>query len=66
MVLMGEPLNVKESPMVIQSQKNKWLIYIEVFSPVNISPSSCFLDIWLTQIPFPGHYPFWYFPKIEP
>jgi hypothetical protein len=34
--------------MVIQSQKNKWLIYIAIFFLVNILLSSYFLDIWPT------------------
>ncbi|MGD0278136.1 MAG: hypothetical protein ABSC11_02390 [Smithella sp.] len=34
--------------MVIQSQKNKWLIYLAIFFLVNILLSSYFLDIWPT------------------
>ena len=34
--------------MVIQSQKNKWLIYTAIFFLVNILLSSYFLDIWPT------------------
>ncbi len=34
--------------MVLQSQKNKWLIYIVIFFLVNLLLSSYFLDIWPT------------------
>jgi hypothetical protein len=34
--------------MVMQSQKNKWLIYIAIFFLVNIVLSAYFIDIWPT------------------
>jgi hypothetical protein len=43
-----EPHNGEESSMSIQSQKNKWLIYIAIFFFVNILLSSYFIDIWPT------------------